>query len=739
MLRVVRRGLVPVAMLLGISSCTDRPAPFAPVGGGASSALITCTGTVATQAIKCSTPASTMKSDLQIGSQGVYVTLRSANVAYHSAGDTFQGDISVQNLLAQTLGDSNGVATGVRVFFLTDPAAPVVTVTDSVGTFTTTGQHYFVYHQSIGPFAVSTPQTWKWALHGQASFTFTVAVDAKVEAEGGVLRWSPQLTTGTFNGIWGANANAVFAVTDEGSIWRFNGTTWRNQPSGGFNGLLGVWGTDTLNVYAVGGGGSILHYDGRSWLKQASGTTNSLAGVWGSSSSDVYAVGDGGTILHDDGTGWAVSPDTASQNFASVWGASDTAVFAVGSLGQLWKFDGNTWDKIGAVTGNVNCFSVWGSSNTDVYAACAGGNLLHYDGNTVTTISSGQAEALNAVWGTSATDIFAVGDAGTLLHSTNGVTWTPITTSFPSNILSLWGLSSTNLFAGGQLGTVLRYNGTTVSTSLQELADGLNSVWGTGSNNAYAVGGNGAVLHYNGSSWAFAAGVAADYLNTVGGSGPGDLYAAGAASLAGDVVITHSTNGTVWTSDTLLGTPGDINALWAASNTSVYAVGAGGLILHGHAGSGNWTQIPDTGTVDLLGVWGTTDNDVWAVGVGGKIIHYNGSTSTSIHGADDLNGVWASDANHAFAVGTSGAIWFYNGSNWSPQVSPDTNTLIAVWGSSPTDVYAAGGSVLLHFNGAAWTVQSTGISGSNLSLLGVWGSSATDVFAVGSGIYHGIR
>jgi hypothetical protein len=62
-----------------------------------------------------------------------------------------------------------------------------------------------------------------------------------------------------------------------------------------------------------------------------------------------------------------------------------------------------------------------------------------------------------------------------------------------------------------------------------------------------------------------------------------------------------------------------------------------------------------------------------------------------------------------------------------------------VWGSSPTDVYAGGGGVLLHYNGSAWTVQTTGISTATFSLLGIWGSSAIDVLAVGSGIYHGTR
>jgi len=291
MFRVVRRGLVPAAAVAGVLCCTDRT-PLAPVtsGGTSPSALITCTAAVATKSITCTQPSPAgspgLKSDVTLGGQGIYVTLRSTNVIFNPGDSSFKADITVQNLTAQTLGDSAATVRGVRVFFLNEPAPPVTIVGDSTGTFTTTGQHYFVYPQSIGPFAASASQTWQWNLHGATSFTFSVLVNAKTESDAGVLRWTPQTTTSTFTGVWGASANAVYAVTEEGSIWRFNGTTWKDLPSGGFDGLQGIWGTDTTNIYAVGGNGDILHYDGRSWVKQTSGTTNSLAGVSGSSSTE---------------------------------------------------------------------------------------------------------------------------------------------------------------------------------------------------------------------------------------------------------------------------------------------------------------------------------------------------------------------------------------------------------------------------------------------------------------------
>lgn len=750
MFRVVRRALVPAAAIAGVLSCSDRP-PLAPVapGGTGPSSLITCTATIASPSITC-TPQSTgnphLKSDLTTGGQGIYVTLRSTNVSYNSSTKIFQGDIAVQNLMAQTLGDSNSTVTGVRVFFQTNPTNGVVTLGDSTGTFTQSNQSYFVYPQTIGPFAASASQTWQWSFSAatDTSFTFSVLVDAKVEDDAGVLRWIPQTTTSTFNGLWGASASAVYGVTEEGSIWRFNGTTWQDLPSGGFNGLVGIWGSDTNDVYAVGGNGDILHYDGRSWLKETSGTTNSLAGVSGSSSTDVYAVGNAGTILHFNGSAWSVMADTAHQNFASVWVATTTAVYATGSLGQLWKWDGVIWAKLGGLASPTNCFSVWASSATNVFAACAGGVLLHYDGTTVTTISSGQLNALNAVWGADSTHIYAVGDNGTVLHSTDGGgSWPAITNSFSGNLLSAWGLNATTFYAGGAQGTIQQSNGTTLSISFQEHTDALNSVWGTAVGNAYAVGGNGVVVHYDGTSWTTAATLGASFLNSVWGSASNDIYAVGAGVPAPRVVIYHSTNGTTWTPDsvTLATGDGNLNAVWGASSTSLYAVGDGGVIVHGHAGS--WTAQSSGTTDDLLGTWGTSDNDAWAVGgtiSDGVILHYNGTSwSPSTTDSNAVNGVWAFDASHVFAVTSGGSILTFNGSTWSKVAHISPTPLVAIWGTSATDVYAAGGATLLHYNGSAWTVQSTGISSATLSLLSVWGSSSTDVIAVGSGIYHGVR
>jgi hypothetical protein len=53
---------------------------------------------------------------------------------------------------------------------------------------------------------------------------------------------------------------------------------------------------NSSHVYAVGANGTILRYDGTSWSEESSGTNHYFTDVWGYKNT-VWAVGDHGTIL----------------------------------------------------------------------------------------------------------------------------------------------------------------------------------------------------------------------------------------------------------------------------------------------------------------------------------------------------------------------------------------------------------------------------------------------------------
>lgn len=183
---------------------------------------------------------------------------------------------------------------------------------------------------------------------------------------------------------------------------------------------------------------------------------------------------------------------------------------------------------------------------------------------------------------------------------------------------------------------------------------------------------------------------------------------------------------------------------WSISDPKVAKVNPGGLVTGLRQGEATLTaacpggvgtaqvtvQDPNTSVVDEL---------AWTFVLDGE-------------GLAPLYDVWGSSATDVFAVGASilwdvtgagrGTILHYDGVGWSYMPVPaDAVELSGVWGSSPEDVFAVGAggpgdqSVILHYDGVGWSRMPTP---EGLALYGVWGSSATNVFAVGygGGIVH---
>ena len=222
--------------------------------------------------------------------------------------------------------------------------------------------------------------------------------------------------------------------------------------------------------------------------------------------------------------------------------------------------------------------------------------------------------------------------------------------------------------------------------------------------------------------------------------------------------------------------------VFAAAPDDVWAVGFSDLIDHSetlieHWDGHNWTIGPNfylgAETNVLAAVDGASANDIWAVGRYGPvsdyassatlIAHWDGSAWSHIPSPNpDFRGSYLSDvvalsASDAWAVGTtfpaSGEqktlILHWDGVTWSVVPSPNyatgglhSNYLTAISASAPDDIWAAGSyyddvisywrSLLLHWDGSAWSLvpdppnQSTYNSPLDITAL-----SETDVWTVG--------
>jgi hypothetical protein len=178
----------------------------------------------------------------------------------------------------------------------------------------------------------------------------------------------------------------------------------------------------------------------------------------------------------------------------------------------------------------------------------------------------------------------------------------------------------------------------------------------------------------------------------------------------------------------------DLNAVWAASNGNLWAVGAAGTVI-GWNGS-VWFLAPPLVTDDLTAVYGTSASDVWAVGASGKILHFDGTSWTVMDSGTTVNlyGVFATTDGGAWVVGAATnpvmppTLRHWDGVQWLGVSNPLSggSALRAIWGRSADDIHAVGDeSRELHFDGTTWTPDQT--LGQNYTA--IHGAPTGEVFA----------
>ena len=506
--------------------------------------------------------------------------------------------------------------------------------------------------------------------------------------------WMPVATGEPFQGVWGSPEGILFAVGVEGGILHSAGGTSEFRPSGTEARLVDIWGASSVDVFAVGhkpgAVGTIAHYNGHSWTEVLSRPGSYIAGVWGASPKDVFAVGyllSTGHIYHFDGTAWSVTTDP--HVLFRLWGTSGSNVYAVGLQGAIVHFDGKSWTPM-EVPVESDLLAIWGASGTDVFAVGDAGVILHYDGASWTSMPSPTSELLVAVWGAQGSDVFALGNEGAILHY-DGVNWA-IRDDLDGYYLDLWGRSATEVYVTGGVGILRMDEAGWTQIVSAPAKEALHGVTGTQSE-VFAVGPRGTIVRGSDDQW----------------------------------VRLDS------------GTTEDLNAVWAAPDGKVFAVGHGpaGPTLLKYEGDG-WTSMPSDVTLpaSFQGVWGTSSTNVFAAGGtqnGPVVLQYDGETwaSMAVPNGNSLLAIWGTSSQDIFAVGANGSILHFDGLDWTPMESGAIAWLRTVWGSSGQDVYAAGDQTLLHYDGTDWSPVTLGFKPEG-QFTEMWGTSERDVFLVGS-------
>ena len=130
--------------------------------------------------------------------------------------------------------------------------------------------------------------------------------------------------------------------------------------------------------------------------------------------------------------------------------------------------------------------------------------------------------------------------------------------------------------------------------------------------------------------------------------------------------------------------------------------------------AGEWCPVAlPQERISINGIWGSASNDVWIAGSPAVVFHWDGTelSRTKIETQLPLASVWGSGPGDVWAFGSTKWIWHNDGAGasgggWSRSsgVEVDSGTgmdplghpmpIVAMWGSSASDVWAVGASVV---------------------------------------------
>lgn len=273
--------------------------------------------------------------------------------------------------------------------------------------------------------------------------------------------------------VWGDGAGTVWAVSDTGSILRWDGSAWNVHATDKTAKYFAVWGSGPTDVW-VGGSSGVLHGTGASPASLAfspveapGDSTIPINAIWGFGADDVWAVGGSengqfeyprvakGRVLHYTSGQWELDPASdTGVNFSRVWGTAESGVWISGNSYYL-QFPDSIYSSKPALglyrrekgASSFEAFTIPAdpdagapvtletaneSSDTSIwlFARSSGYVLGAWHG---TSADNGQSFSwtftsravdftLHAIWGTSPTDTWAVGDYGRIRHW-DGTAW----------------------------------------------------------------------------------------------------------------------------------------------------------------------------------------------------------------------------------------------------------------------------------------------------------------------------
>jgi hypothetical protein len=462
-------------------------------------------------------------------------------------------------------------------------------------------------------------------------------------------------------------ANVPQLAIFENSAWtRVNGPA--DTPVNGSNNYTDVTALARDNVLLTSSTG-LYRYNG-STISRVTAVTAPLYAIASTVVSGAGSVaivgGEGGTVWLGNTQTWQPFVINGAGRITNVCITGPNEAFAHTSTGAIFRYDGSAWTNTAHPLTGVKLDLACPVAGQAYVMTFSGVGYRWSNGRWTELPTTGVSGFRQLHWSVvSANEIYAYGDSlgiNRVYYRFNGTSWTTISRSRFSSTSSRPVMVNGSAYVVGIGGRLERVNAS--GMNVLSYQPSWRGVAVNSATSAFAVGFPSVLVRWNGSQW-IADAPPANLPNTrmlqgVWSDGPGNAWAVGEKS----TVLRFTGASWVAMSDSLLpaGVRDQYNGVWGSGTTT-------------------WT----VGDASILRCTATACANE-AAPAGGA-----------------LHGIWGASPTAIFAVGENGRILRSNGSAWTVMTSPTTRTLARVSGSSATDVWALGDSVLLRFDGTQWT------------------------------------
>ncbi len=462
---------------------------------------------------------------------------------------------------------------------------------------------------------------------------------------------------------------------------------------------------------AVGRAGTILRGRAGRFERVMGGAAGPPAGIHGSAADDIHVVGRGGYAVRRSAEGvrhhWLeYEEDALAPEFTAVWVESASLALAVGEHGAVFRGDTAGYKPLAAAT-TETLRAVHGSGARDALVVGDGGVVLHFDGDGLAPYEASPLPALSwrGVWRRASGDTWLAGVGGALWREIPGRGFAPIAHSLTEDFVALRGFTDGSAVAAADDGHVLHIQADGgVTLAHTGLTRGLMALHGSGPSDLWAAGAGGELSHYDGTSWRPQPSLGTAALVGLFGPQPDSVWA-----VARDGALWHYDGRSfeavhVPTTETL-------RAVWAAGPRFAVAVGGGATIRHFDGVGWRRREVQPVAlpgreepweiTKALHAVWGAAPDDVWAVGAGGVIVHWDGVAWRYVPSPDErlrtLWAIWGRGADEIFAAGAEGVVLRFDGGGWRVEESGTSVTLEAIAGLGARTFFAGGRATVLEY------------------------------------------